>query len=467
MMTVATAPYPKKYTTPFLLYPPVLWPNKLGSDFAGRYLELDRPGGDYVMYVSIPFCRVRCYSCPYFVDHLSPHDPRDSERRYVDALVTDLTRWASYPKWKEGRLRAVYIGGGTGTILKTENIRRIVDTIVGRFPLAEGYELTLEGNARDYTPDKLDYVADSPITRVSLGVQSFNEQILRVIGSPHAAQQSIEAINGLNARGFDNVQLDMMYNLPGHRRDIWKADLETLRELDVKHLTTYLYRIHEGTPQHKFIKMGKVPPLVDKESQYVKGMFQDIVETAESMGFQMYMFDHFARPGYENVYNDWTFKQNMIEVLGVGPGSYGFVNDYRIGTKKDVEEYIATVGDGRHMISATAPQCSPRVRRERWIVNALQYLGLDLADYRGHFGTDLADDFGTAVDRLVRRGLAVVTDDRLDLTELGREWHMNVMLEFTNDDYWGDTASLESPHWAMNTPMVDLFSGSRAEWLGA
>jgi coproporphyrinogen III oxidase-like Fe-S oxidoreductase len=387
-MTVTTAPpYPKKYTTPFLLYPPVLWPNKLGSEFADRYLELDKPGGDYVMYVSIPFCRVRCYSCPYFVAHLSPHDPRDSEQRYVDALIADLRRWSSYPKWRDGKLRAVYIGGGTGSILKTENIRRIVDTIVGEFPLAEGYELTLEGNARDYTPDKLDYVADSPISRASLGVQSFNEQILRVIGSPHAAEQSSEVINTLSARGFDNIQLDMMYN-------------------------------------------------------------------------------HFARPGYENVYNEWTFKKNMIEVLGVGPGAYGFVNDYRIGTKKDVEEYIATVGDGRHMISAVAPQCSPQVRRERWIVNALQYLGLGLAAYRGYFGTDLVDDFASVVDRLVARGLAVVTDERLDLTELGREWHMNVMLEFTNDAYWGDTASLESPHWAMNTPMVDLFAGGRAEWLG-
>jgi oxygen-independent coproporphyrinogen III oxidase len=463
-----STPYPSKYTTPFLLYPPALWRNAIGSDFAQQHLGLREQGTDYVMYLSVPFCRVRCHSCPYFVDLLSIHDAKtqNKEQRYVEALLADLERWAGYPRFATGRLRAIYIGGGTGSILSPANLKRIIDTVTTKFPLQPGYELTLEGNARDYDGAKLDYVADSPITRISLGVQSFDPAILKVIGSPHAAEQSVTAINELHRRGFRNVQMDMMYNLPGHTRQIWRSDLQRLADLDIEHLTTYLYRIHDGTPQAKFIASGKVQPLLDKESAYVKNMQADLVETAAELGFVNYMFDHYAKPGAESIYNEWTFGRNMIEVLGVGPGAYGFVNDYRIGTAKDVEGYIAAANRGEHLISAVSPKVDDQVRRERYVVNVLQYARIDLDAYLHHFGTELSDDFPGVADKLVDRGLAVLEGRRLGLTALGREWHMNVMLEFTNDQFWGDTSALDSPHWAMNTPMVELFAGRRQDWLG-
>lgn len=470
-MTAVAAPprpYPAKYTTPFLLYPPALWRNAIGSDFAQQYLGLQEQGTDYVMYLSIPFCRVRCHSCPYFVDLLSIHDAKtqNKEQRYVEALLADLERWASYPRFATGRLRAIYIGGGTGSILSISNLRRVIDAVTTKFPLQDGYELTLEGNARDYDGAKLDYVADSPITRISLGVQSFDPAILKVIGSPHAAEQSITAINELHRRDFRNVQMDMMYNLPGHTREVWRSDLRRLTDLDVRHLTTYLYRIHDDTPQAKFIASGKVQPLLDKESAYVKNMQFDLAEAAAELGFVNYMFDHYAKPGAESVYNEWTFGRNMIEVLGVGPGAYGFVNDYRIGTAKNVEGYIAASARSEHLISAVSQKVDAQVRRERYLVNVLQYAAIDLDVYVDNFGTELPDDFPGVVDKLLDRGLAYLDGRRLILTDLGREWHMNVMLEFTNDQFWGDTSALDSPHWAMNTPMVELFAGRKQDWLG-
>jgi oxygen-independent coproporphyrinogen III oxidase len=461
-----TTPYPKKYTTPFILYPPALWENRIGHEFTRQYLALDETGQDFVLYLSVPFCRVRCLSCPYFIDLLSPRDTHHKERRYVDAVVADIRRWASYRRFQTGRLRAVYLGGGTGSVLSTANLRRIVEAIDTSFPHDPGIEITLEGNARDYDDEKLDYVVSSPISRVSLGVQSFNPDILKVIGSPHAAQESARVIRALTARGFENIQLDMMYNLPGHRRETWQEDLGHLRDLDIKHFTIYLYRIHEGTPQHKLMRIGRIPPLLDKESNYVKNMYLDVIDIAEDMGFRMYMFDHFAREGWENVYNDWTFRQSNVEILGVGPGAYGFVNNYRIGAKKDVEQYIATVGRGEHMVSAVSDQLTPRIRKERYVINLLQYLAVDFAEYERNFAARFLDDFGEPARRVVDRGLATIEGDRLVLTDLGKEWHMNVMLEFTNERFWQDTTALDHPHWAMNTPMVDLFAGDRADWLG-
>ena len=460
-------PYPTKYTNPFILYPPALWTNMIGSSFAEQHLGLHEQGGDFVLYVSIPFCRVRCHSCPYFVELLSTKDVNNKEDRYVDALVADIRRWGSYRRFSTGTLRSIYLGGGTGTILTTQNLRRVVEAIYESFPVAQGCSLTLEGNARDYTEDKLDYVANSEITRVSLGVQSFNAEMLRVIGSPHAADASIEVIKQLRRRGMENIQMDMMYNLPGHNQAIWRSDLVQMKELGVKHFTIYLYRIHEDTPQANFIATGKFPKPADKESSFVRSLYSDATQAAREVGYEMYMFDHFAQPGYANDYNEWTFKRSaLVEVLGVGPGAYGFINRHRIGVKKDVKEYMETCESGHHMITSVSEQLSPRILRERFIINVLQYFAVDLALYRREFGSEFVEDFAAPVARLVRKELVTLSDDRMEMTALGREWHMNVMLEFANDKFWNDARSYDHPHWAMNTPMVDLFAGHREAWLG-
>ena len=460
-----TKPYPDKCRLPFILYPPAMWENSLGSNFAQSHLGLNESAGDYVVYISIPFCRVRCKACPYFVQILSENDSADYEERYVDALIKDIRRWGSYPRWRDGSLRAIYIGGGTGSILKTHNLKRVVDALFESFPVVSDYSLTLEGNARDFTEDKLDYVANSPINRVSLGVQSFDETVLRIVGSPHAAESSLAIINGLNKRGFNNIQMDMMYNMPGHTIEAWKRDLKMLESLDIKHFTIYLYRIHEGTPQDMLIKKGEVPPVFDPDSEYVMSMYQEAVKYADKLGYKMYMFDHFAQSGYDNPYNWYTFKEAR-DALGIGAGAYSFINSYRTGTKKDVDSYIETVNRGEHMITAVSNHMSPRIRKERYAIFAFQYFDIEFAAYRQQFGCEFLDDFGDIVTKLQKKGLVEILSDRIIMTELGKEWRMNVLLEFVNPSFWGDISAIEQPNWAMNISMVDLVASKRERWLG-
>ena len=173
-------------------------------------------------------------------------------------VIKDIKHWAQFNKWRTSKLRSIYIGGGTGSILRTENLKRLVDVLFENYDIPEDYELTLEGNARDLTDDKIAYIASSEITRVSLGVQSFQPEILNVIGSPHAAQDSIDVIKKLQKAGMKNIQMDLMYNMPGHTLDIWQRDLKMLSDLDVPHFTIYLYRIHTDTPQDRLIKKGLV-----------------------------------------------------------------------------------------------------------------------------------------------------------------------------------------------------------------
>ena len=367
-----TAPYPKKCYLPFILYPPTMYRNTQGSGFVLENTDLNADPDDFVLYVSIPFCRVRCKGCPYFIKTLHPTDPKNEENRFVDALIKDIEHWASYRRWREGRLRAVYIGGGTGSILKTANLKRLVDAVSNNFSLTDDYSFTLEGNARDFDDEKLDYVASSKINRYSLGVQSFNQSILKVVGSPHAAEQSETIIRALQARGVRNIQMDLMYNIPGHNLNIWQSDLEKMVELDIPHFTIYLYRVHEDTPQHSLIQQGRVQPIKDPEFPMVKAMYRSALQMAENLGYKMTMVDHFSKPGYENKYNYWSWKV-YTDALAIGPGAYSYFDGYRLGTDKDVDAYVDHVNRGEFLISTVTPKMSFRVQRERYLIFTLLY----------------------------------------------------------------------------------------------
>jgi oxygen-independent coproporphyrinogen III oxidase len=457
-------PYLNKCRLPFILYPPAMWENPLGHDFAEQHLGLSETAGDFVLYISIPFCRVQCKACPYFVSILSENDSTNYEESYINALIKDIYHWGSYPRWKNGNLKAIYIGGGTGSIIKTKNLSRLIDAIFEVFPIDKDYSLTLEGNARDFTTDKLDYVANSPINRVSLGVQSFDKKVLEIVGSPHSAESSIITIKGLQERGFFNIQIDMMYNMPGHTIDVWKQDLEMLQQLKVDHFTIYLYRIHEGTPQDFLIKKGVVEPVLDPDSEYVTGMYQEAINYAERLGYRMYMFDHFAKPGFENPYNDFTFKEAR-DALGIGAGAYSFINSYRTGTSKDIDGYINEVNSGRHMITSVSTHMNDRVRKERYVIFAFQYFFVDFESYQNQFGTGLLEDFEPIIKKLIEKGLVEVSHTQITMTDLGKNWRMNVLLEFINPEFWNEPEAMEQPNWAMNIPMVDLVAKNRDFWL--
>ncbi|MGO6747869.1 coproporphyrinogen-III oxidase family protein [Rhizobium ruizarguesonis] len=459
------APYPNKCYLPFILYPPGMHRNTEGEAFLSRLTALDEDGEDFVLYLGIPFCRTRCKSCPYFISLLPESDKNNRENIFVDALIKDLEHWATFRRWKTGLVRNIYIGGGTGSVLTTANLKRLVDAVFFLFRVADDYEFTLEGNARDFDKEKIDFLVGSQINRLSLGVQSFQAEILATIGSPHAAEDSIRVIRAFQNLGFHNIQLDLMYNMPGHTLDIWQRDLKTLSELDIPHFTIYLYRIHKETPQDKLIAKGKVARPAHAETPMVKAMYTEAKDLAEAMGFKMYMVDHFCKPGFENMYNHWNWKV-YVDTLAIGPGSYSYFDGYRLGTGTDVEGYVAACERSEFVISSVTDKLSSRVQRERYVIFALLYYEIEFAFYYSKFNSSFLDDFASETERLVAKGLIEVLDDRIKLTRLGLIWHTNIILEFFNPAFWSDTASLHEPNWSLNGVMVEVGAHERGYWLG-
>lgn len=462
--------YKNRCYMPFILYPPDMYDVSSSQDSAQleQSLSLDTDGKNFVMYLSVPYCRVRCKACPYFVDIL----PKSADKRaslldrYVDAMVLDLKRHAATSRWGAAKLRGVYIGGGTGSLLEERHLDKILEALSTRYNLSEDCEITLEGNAEDYTPEKVKYVANSIINRISLGAQSFQPDILRTVGSPHKAEQTIDAVRMFQNAGLDNIQLDMMYNMPGHTLDHWEKDFETLASLDIKHLTTYLYRITPGTQQEKLVNLGKVAAVAAADSEVVRKMQMMITHYAADAGMGNYMYEHYAKPGYESSYNRWTMTE-CVDALGIGAGAYSFINQRRTGTSKDIERYIDAVDSCDSTFTTAGVQLDPKMSRQRYIIFNLLYYRIEKAHYKVSWGTDALEDFKEIFGGLITDQLMTDSPETITLTELGKSWLQNVMLEFFDPSMWENSNALkqQSSSWAMNNHMIDIGASSKKFWL--
>lgn len=469
VLTIKTG-YKNRCYMPFILYPPDMYDIKNDNETfeLEHSLQLDLGGNNFVMYISVPYCRVRCKACPYFVD-LLPKDHQKKESildRYVTALVKDLERHAKNKRWGESILRGVYIGGGTGSILEVKHLKLILEALQKNFCLAQDCEITLEGNAEDFNSEKVSFVAQSIINRISLGVQSFQPEVLKMVGSPHKAQQSIDTIRMLQNAGIEHIQLDMMYNMPGHTIGHWEKDFEILAELGIKHLTTYLYRITPGTQQEKLINSGSVPPVADAESETVRQMQMMITQFAEKVGMHNYMLEHYALPGYESKYNKWTMF-DCVDALGVGAGAYSFINQRRTGTSKDVEVYIDAVNNNISTFTTAGIKLTPKISRQRYIIFNLLYYRIDKKIYFETWGTEIGDDFSEILLQLAQDHLIIDHPSFIEVSKKGKHWLQNIMLEFFDESMWENSIALkqQTSSWAMNNHMIDLSSSKKSFWL--
>ncbi|WP_345119505.1 coproporphyrinogen-III oxidase family protein [Bartonella pachyuromydis] len=358
------------------------------------------------------------------------------------------------------------MGGGTGSLLEISQLERILSTLSQEFSLSHDCEITLEGNASDITKEKAVFIANSLINRISLGAQSFQPEVLKVIGAPHKAQQTIDVIKTLQEAGIENIQLDMMYNMPSHTTQHWEKDFKVLYDLNIKHLTTYLYRITPGTQQHSLIQAGKVPPVAEPESISVKEMQQMIRQFASDVGMNNYMYEHYALPSYESKYNHWTMKE-CVDALGIGPGAYSFINQRRTGISKDIEKYSNAVLAGKNTFTTAGIPLSLKLSKQRYMIFNLLYYQIDKKHYQQIWKSNCLEDFKDIFDILIRNSLLIDVGEYFVATETGKNWLQNMMLEFFDDSMWENSQALKQQQssWAMNNHMIDIGAAKKDFWL--
>jgi len=280
------------------------------------------------IYIHIPFCKSRCIYCDFYST-----TGLEWRQRYVDALCEEYRLRHNYIN---ERVRTLYIGGGTPSLLPHPLLRQIFETVGP----VEG-EVTLECNPDDVTESFAEGLAELPVNRVSMGAQSFGDERLRFLHRRHRACQVAMAVERLRAVGIGNISIDLIYGFPGETLEEWHRDIESALALQVEHLSAYALQYEEGTALYRQLKQGVIRE-VDEELS--RRMYYDLKDRLAQAGFEHYEISNFARPGFRSRHNSGYWNQTPY--LGLGAAAHSFDGYNRQSNIADLKAYVAGIEAG-------------------------------------------------------------------------------------------------------------------------
>ena len=354
------------------------------------------------IYLHIPFCRIRCPYC----DFNTYTGMTDRIPSYVDALILELElRCAQESVRTDQTITSVYFGGGTPSLLDPAQVERILGAISARFPVANDLEVTLEANPGTVDRSKLRAFAAAGVTRLTLGVQTFNPTLLSQLGRLHSVSESLAAIADAEACAFDSINIDLMYGLSGQSEADWASDLTRALAQPVSHLSLYNLTIEEDTPFARFESEGRI---VLPDEDICRAMYLAVLEATEAAGFARYEVSNFAASGAECRHN--RLYWDGASWLGLGAGAHGFTAEQgswgrRWWNLKRPGPYIATVRDGRLPEDSSEELDQGQAADEALMLGLRRSEGLDLDQFERRFGIGLMAWTDTALDSAVADGL--------------------------------------------------------------
>lgn len=371
------------------------------------------------LYIHVPFCARKCAYC----DFVSWPGREGEWRRYFDALVTEIRLWSENTDFgllkERFRVRSAFIGGGTPTLVDAEWIAEALELCRKIAPFDADAEITVEGNPGTLTPEKLRTYRQAGVNRLSLGAQSFDDDLLHTLGRIHTADQTVQAVEMARDAGFSNINLDLMYGLPEQSMDQWLDTLERAVDLGVPHISAYSLILEPGTPLAERVARGE---LTVPDDEAVIAMQRTASELLSKSDFGRYEISNYARPKSESRHNLTYWYRG--DYLGLGCAAHSMLDETRFSNPDSLDEYLA----GRRMTDVQ--------RLKRWdaieetvMLNTRATKGIDLAAWERRFGRPFAPEKSAALERLAGAGYIEIKDDWLRLTGRGLEVHNAVVLE--------------------------------------
>lgn len=326
------------------------------------------------VYVHIPFCASRCSYCDFY----STLRLADAAAPYVEAVITEarLRRDELHGE----PIKTLYLGGGTPSQLPTALLEQLVNGLSSALGLDQVEEFTIEANPDDVTADWCAAVAALGVNRVSMGVQSFEDDILRLIGRRHTAKQAMEAVSRLRESGINNISIDLIYGLPGQTPASWAETVQQALALAPEHISAYGLTYEEGTRLWHQRERGEVTEVPEEQCLQ---MYSDLIDRMQAAGYEHYEISNFALPGYLSRHNSSYWHD--IPYLGLGAAAHSYDGKVRRSNPCDLQQYIAAV-----MAGGTAYEQEELTLQERYDERVM--LGLRTRD--GVNGERLRQDFG-------------------------------------------------------------------------
>ena len=354
-------------------------------------------------YVHIPFCTQICYYCDFSKVFIK-NQPVDS---YLEHL---LEEFRSYDIQK---LRTLYIGGGTPTALSASQLEVLLDGLTKNLDLSALEELTIEANPGDLDADKIAVLKNSAVNRVSLGVQTFDDKMLKKIGRSHLEKDIYENIDRLKLTGFDNISIDLIYALPGQTMEQVKENVAKAIGLDIPHMSLYSLILENHTVFMNRMRRGKLPlPKEELEAE----MFEYIIAELERAGFEHYEISNFSKTGFESRHN--LMYWDNAEYYGIGAGASGYVNGVRYKNHGPIRHYLSAVEEGNARITEEHLSQKEQMEEEMFL-GLRKKSGVSMARFEEKFGRSFEGLYGEIVKDLVQQGLMQIEGDRVRMTKRG------------------------------------------------
>lgn len=360
-------------------------------------------------YLHIPFCHHICHYCD-FNKVFFENQPVDD---YLEAMEQEMKN--TVEKHGQNRLKSIFVGGGTPTALTELQLDKFLEMIRKHLSLEGNGEFTFEANPNELTEKKLQLLKDYGVNRLSIGVQTFNDDLLKGIGRVHTKKEAIKTIQRAREIGFQNLSLDLMYSLPGQTMEDFSETLQQAFELDIDHMSAYSLIIEPKTVFYNLMRRGKlnVPPQ-ETEAK----MYDELMVRMKKNGFHQYEISNFAKKGFESRHN-LTYWDNG-EYYGIGAGAHGYVQGVRRANIGPINKYIEAISQNGFAYTEEHEVTKVEMMEEEMFLGLRKTEGVSKLAFKQKYGMELNDVFGEQVREQIEKGLLTENEEYLYLTREGR-----------------------------------------------
>jgi oxygen-independent coproporphyrinogen III oxidase len=384
------------------------------------------PENPSAIYIHIPFCDSFCSFCAIpKIFKLNKHI-----EDYLTALTNELLDYANSPYIRSTHFGALYIGGGTPTVLNENQLCNLVVHSKGNFNLLPNAEITLEGCTHNYDDKKLNSTKDAGVNRISFGVQTFNDSIRHLLNLTDTKKQVISRINSAHQIGFSSIDIDLMYNLPGQTVEDFGEDVQTAIDLEIESISFFALHIEPHTRLQTQIQSGNLS--VGKPAVEV-AMYQKAVELLTKAGYiQESIIAKFTRPTAKCVYEQ--LRVSPIDCLALGVSSNGNLGNLVYRNTGETHTYMEMIERKERPITEIV-ELSRQEEMRRYLSRGFALQKIDKKDFQRRFGVSPEQALPKVFNRLLNKKLIVANNDTIQLTDLGSAWGQNVCIEFCSDKW--------------------------------
>ncbi len=359
------------------------------------------------LYIHIPYCKKACHYCDFhFTQSLKQIDDM------VDALCTELQMQSDF--LGKDTIYTIYFGGGTPSLLGYDHLKKLMRVIQFEYDLSSNPEVTLEANPDDLTQEKLSMLYEHGVNRLSIGVQTFNDEKLKWMNRQHTGQEAIDTFYAARQAGFENISMDLIYALPAQDNELWLADLKQMIRLRPEHISSYSLTIEPKTAFGNWLGKGKIKPI---DEDHAAEQFEILLDYTRQHGYEQYEISNFAQPGYESQHNSGYWKDEKF--LGIGPSAHSYNGKFRKANIANNAKYIK--GLNEKDIPFEVMTLSKEDQINEYILTSLRTKwGTDLDLLKHKYGIDLMQVHGSFLEKLSYKDLLFEEEGFLILTDSGK-----------------------------------------------